>query len=132
MNSNSKGYYIYGGLLLVAAAGFAAYALGHPEASFPWPRTYTYILYGLYAAYTVLVFAMPKMKGCAPIPCALLGAQFLALGLIVLSVATRNNPNEANWYLPAGLVLTCAANFANLAYQRRLKLRNTDKDEETR
>ena len=47
-------------VMLVLAAAFVGYALGHPEGSFPWPLGVTYGLYGLYAACTVALL----VRGC--------------------------------------------------------------------
>lgn len=55
---------IAGMLLLAAAVTFVAFALGHPEWSFPWSNTVTYLLYGLYLALTavLLIAPLPKKK----------------------------------------------------------------------
>lgn len=45
--------------LLVIAVAFVGYALGHPEASFPWSSGVTYSIYAVYAAATVLLLAAP-------------------------------------------------------------------------
>ena len=50
---------IIAGLMLLAAAAFVAYALGHPEASFPWNGGVTYTLYGAYGLLMVLLFIAP-------------------------------------------------------------------------
>ncbi|WP_311492766.1 hypothetical protein [uncultured Anaerococcus sp.] len=45
---NSKRYLLIGlGMILIAIV-FIAYALGHPEASFPWSNNITYIIYMTY------------------------------------------------------------------------------------
>ena len=50
--------------LLLAAVCFVAYALGHPELSFPWSNRVTYALYGIYLAVMVLLFfaSLPRRK----------------------------------------------------------------------
>ena len=49
-------------LLVVAAIAFVAYALGHPELSFPWSTQTTHILYGLYVDVVVLLFVLAFWK----------------------------------------------------------------------
>ncbi len=46
-------------LMLLAAAAFLAYALGHPEASFPWSNAVTYTLYLAYGLLMLLLFIAP-------------------------------------------------------------------------
>ena len=41
--------------LILIAVVFVGYALGHPEASFPWNNTITYILFGIYGVLTGLM-----------------------------------------------------------------------------
>ena len=48
--------------LLVIAAAFVGYALGHPEASFPWGTGVTYTLYAVYAAAVVVLLLAPIGK----------------------------------------------------------------------
>ena len=45
-----------GFLLVVGAVGFICYALGHPEASFPWGLEITYLLYMAYIVATIITF----------------------------------------------------------------------------
>lgn len=116
---NNKSYYILGGILCLIAVIFAAAALTHPELSFPWPNWVSYTIYALYLIYTVLVFSMPKFKNPSLAACGIAAVQFIALALIAIYIGTRSTPNESSWYLTSGLVLTCAANFTNLALQKR-------------
>ena len=116
---NKKPYYILGTILCLLAAVFIIVALTHPECSFPWPNWVSCTMYGLYAAYTVLVFLMPRFKGVSLAACAILAVQFIALSFIVLSIGCHFTTGKTNWYLPIGLGLTCAANFANLALQKK-------------
>lgn len=48
--------------LMVIAVAFVAYALGHPEASFPWGSGVTYTLYAVYTAAIVVLLAAPFGK----------------------------------------------------------------------
>ncbi len=50
---------IMASVMLVAAIAFVAYALNHPDMSFPWNNTVTYIIYGIYAFITLLLFIAP-------------------------------------------------------------------------
>lgn len=49
-------------VLAAVAVGFVIYALSHPELSFPWSIRTTHILYGLYVAAVVLLFALAFWK----------------------------------------------------------------------
>jgi uncharacterized membrane protein len=53
---------IVGLVMLIIAVAFIAFALNHPEMSFPWNNTITWLLYGLYVLVTVVLFIAPKMK----------------------------------------------------------------------
>ena len=54
----SKLFLLLGNLLVIIAILFIAFALNHPEMSFPWPNTITYTLYGMYAITTITVFIL--------------------------------------------------------------------------
>lgn len=49
-------------VMLIIAVAFIVFALNHPEMSFPWNNTITWLLYGLYVLVTVVLFIAPKMK----------------------------------------------------------------------
>ena len=51
-----------GWVMLAVAALFIAFALGHPEASFPWSNGITYTIYGLYAIVMVVFILIPRKK----------------------------------------------------------------------
>ena len=53
---------IVGLVMLIIAVAFIVFALNHPEMSFPWNNTITWLLYGLYVLVTVVLFIAPKMK----------------------------------------------------------------------
>ena len=53
---------IVGVVMLIIAVAFIVFALNHPEMSFPWNNTITWLLYGLYVLVTVMLFIAPKMK----------------------------------------------------------------------
>lgn len=53
---------IIASFMLIVAAGFFVFALGHPEMTFPWSNTITYVLYALYAAVMGFFFAAPFKK----------------------------------------------------------------------
>ena len=118
---NKRYYTIAGIILCVLAAVFMVVAVTHPEFSFPWSNWVSYTMYALYAIYTVLIFCMPKMKGASLASCIILAFQFLALDLIVLSIGIRETSSKLSWYLPAGLFLSCFANFASLYINNKRK-----------
>ena len=53
---------IVGLVMLIIAVAFIMYALNHPEKSFPWNNTITWLLYGLYFLVTVVLLIAPKLK----------------------------------------------------------------------
>lgn len=116
-----------GTILCLIAASFLVSAFTRPELSFPWPAWVSYVLYAIYAVYTVIIFCMPKLKEASLVVCGILAMQFIAFGLIMISIGRQFSIGETNWYLPAGLFLTAAANFANLYRVRRDKEKDNRK-----
>ncbi len=114
-------YMILGIILSVLGVAFVTVALANPQMSFPWSNWVSYTLYGFYAIYTVLVFCMPKMKNPSIAGCGILAFQFVALGLIVISVGIRNTPDDYNWYLPAGLGISVLSQLVNLYVTKKRK-----------
>ena len=55
---------IIGLIMLIIAIVFIMFALNHPEKSFPWNNTITWLLYGVYFLVTVVLLIAPKMKMC--------------------------------------------------------------------
>ena len=53
---------IIGVIMLIVAIVFIVFALNHPEKSFPWNNTFTWLLYGIYFLVTVVLLIAPKMK----------------------------------------------------------------------
>ena len=53
---------IIGLVMTVIAIAFVVFALNHPEMSFPWSNTVTWVLYGLYAVVTAVFLIAPIMK----------------------------------------------------------------------
>ena len=53
---------IIGVIMLIVAIVFIVFALNHPEKSFPWNNTITWLLYGIYFLVTVVLLIAPKMK----------------------------------------------------------------------
>ena len=53
---------IIGVIMLIVAIVFIMFALNHPEKSFPWSNTITWLLYGVYFLVTVVLLIAPKMK----------------------------------------------------------------------
>lgn len=46
--------------MLILAIAFVAYALRHPEGSFLWSNTVTWLIYAVYATVTLLLLLAPK------------------------------------------------------------------------
>ena len=53
---------IIGVIMLIVAIVFIVFALNHPEKSFPWNNTITWLLYGIYFLVAVVLLIAPKMK----------------------------------------------------------------------
>ena len=53
---------IIGIVILVLALTFIIFAFNHPEMSFPWSNTISYLLYGVYAIVTVILLIAPTKK----------------------------------------------------------------------
>ena len=53
---------IVGLVMLITAVAFIMFAVNHPEMSFPWNNTITWLLYGLYILVTVMLLIAPKAK----------------------------------------------------------------------
>ena len=53
---------IIGLIMLILAIVFIMFALNHPEKSFPWNNTITWLLYGVYFFVIVVLLIAPKMK----------------------------------------------------------------------
>lgn len=49
-------------IMLFAAVGFVIFALNHPEMSWPWNNTITYILYLIYIVGMIVCFIAPLKK----------------------------------------------------------------------
>ena len=59
---NKKISRIIGLVMVVIAIVFVVFALNHPEMSFPWNNTITWVLYGLYAIVTAVLLIAPTKK----------------------------------------------------------------------
>lgn len=53
---------IIAAIMLILAAVFAAYALTHPTASFPWSNAVTYTIYAVYLLAMTVLFIAPFKK----------------------------------------------------------------------
>ena len=53
---------IVGLVMLIIAVAFIMFAVNHPEMSFPWNNTITWLLYDLYVLVTVVRLIAPKLK----------------------------------------------------------------------
>lgn len=59
---NKKISRVIGLVMVVIAIVFVVFALNHPEMSFPWNNTITWVLYGLYAIATAVLLIAPEKK----------------------------------------------------------------------
>lgn len=59
---NKKISRIVGLVMVIIAIVFVVFALNHPEMSFPWSNTVTWVLYGLYALVTAVFLIAPTKK----------------------------------------------------------------------
>ena len=46
--------------MVVVAIGLLIFALNHPEMSFPWSNSITYVIYAVYLVITVFMFSISK------------------------------------------------------------------------
>ena len=53
---------IIGVIMLIVAIVFIMFALNHPEKSFPWNNTITWLLYGVYFLVAVVLLIAPRIK----------------------------------------------------------------------
>lgn len=49
-------------VMVVIAIIFVVFAFNHPEMSFPWNNTITWVLYGLYSIVTAVLLIAPTKK----------------------------------------------------------------------
>ena len=59
---NKKISRIIGLVMVIIAIVFVVFALNHPEMSFPWSNTITWVLYGVYAIVTIVLLIAPTKK----------------------------------------------------------------------
>lgn len=53
---------IIGLVMVIVAVIFVIFAFNHPEMSFPWGNTITWVLYGLYTLTTIVMLVAPFRK----------------------------------------------------------------------
>ena len=53
---------IIGVIMLIVAIVFIMFALNHPEKSFPWSNTMTWLRYAVYFLVTMVLLIAPKIK----------------------------------------------------------------------
>ena len=46
--------------MIVVAIGFLIFALNHPEMSFPWSNSITYVIYVVYLVAAIIMFCISK------------------------------------------------------------------------
>ena len=123
-----KRFFIPACVLAVAAIGFIAYALGHPELSFPWSVQITHILYGLYVDAVLLLFVLAFWKKATCLNVLTLLFELGAVFFLVQSILTVFPAGQSNWYLPLALGLNAIALFL-IAIQRRNQRRKGESKE---
>ena len=106
-------------VLAAVAVGFVIYALSHPELSFPWSIRTTHILYGLYVAAVVLLFALAFRKNTTCLNVLTLVFELGAVFFLVQSILAVVPEGESNWYLPLALGLNCVALLLNAAQRSK-------------
>lgn len=116
-----KSFFIPACVLAVAAIGFIAYALGHPELSFPRSVQITHILYGLYVDAVLLLFVLAFWKKATRLNVLTLLFELGAVFFLVQSILTVFPEGQSNWYLPLALGLNCVALFLNAAQRKNNK-----------
>ena len=55
-----KIFFGIGLLMVVVAIGFMVFALNHPEMSFPWSNSITYVIYVVYLVAAIIMFCISK------------------------------------------------------------------------
>lgn len=50
---------IIASIMLLVAIGFVIFTLNHPESTFPWSNTVTYLIYGIYVLVMIVLFVAP-------------------------------------------------------------------------
>ena len=123
-----KQFFIPACVLAVAAIGFAMYAAGHPELSFPWSVQITHILYGLYVDAVVLLFVLTFWKNATCLNILTLLLELGAVFFLVQSILTVFPEGKLNWYLPLALGLNCVALFLNAAQRRKQSKKDESKE----
>ena len=117
-----KCFFVPACVLAAAALGFIAYAVGHPELSFPWSVRITHILYGLYVDAVALLFVLAFWKRAGWMHALTLLLELGAIFFLVQSMCSVFPKGEANWYLPLALGLNCVALLLNLtAIRQRMR-----------
>ena len=116
-----KRFFILACVLAAAAIGFAIYAAGHPELSFPWSVQITHILCGLYVDAVVLLFVLAFWKKTDRANVLMFIAELGAVFFLVQSMLTVFPEGKPNWYLPLALGLNCVALCLNAARRKQQK-----------
>lgn len=115
-------------VLAAAAIGFAIYAAGHPELSFPWSVQITHTLYGLYVDTVVLLFVLAFWKNATCLHVLTLLLELGAVFFLVQSILTVFPEGKPNWFFPLALGLNCVALFLNAAQRRKQKRKDESKE----
>lgn len=120
-----KNFLVPACVLVVIAIGFIAYAVGHPELSFPWNKHITNILYGVYADVVLLLFVLAFCKKVTRLNIFTIIFELGAVFFLVQSMLNGFLEHRVNWYLPMALLLNCIGLLLN-NIQLRKKKNSTD------
>ncbi|MGN0357435.1 MAG: hypothetical protein ACI4E0_06415 [Blautia sp.] len=124
-----KGFLISAFVLVAAAIGFIAYALGHPELSFPWDNQITNILYGIYADVVVLLFVLAFGTEFTRLNILTMIFELGAVFFLIQAMLNSFSDYRSKWYLPLAMLLNCIAMFLNAVQQKKKKNARNEKNE---
>lgn len=124
-----KQFFIPACVLTVAAICFIAFALGHPELSFPWSIQITHVLYALYVDVIVLLLLLTFWKKGDRRHIPMIVLELGVVFFLILSMFTTFAEGEANWYLPMALCLNAWALLYNLVNRKTTKKNDMKKRE---
>lgn len=108
-------------VLIVIAVCFVIYAMWHPELSFPWSASITYVLYGLYVDGIVLLFILAFWKKTDGLNVFTAIMELGAVFFLIQSMFSVVKEGNANWYLPLALGLNCIGLLLNAIQRKKQK-----------
>ena len=108
-------------VLIVIAVCFVIYAMWHPELSFPWSVSITYVLYGLYVDAIVLLFILAFWKRTDWLNVFTAIMELGVVFFLIQSMLSVVKEGNANWYLPLALGLNCIGLLLNAIQRKKQK-----------